>query len=68
MKLFRNEPTYKEVFEIERERVKKLRDELDFKEVQLAVTDSAAISILRLYGVEAVDKYKEEIRASGLFN
>lgn len=52
---------YKELFELQRQEVRELRVALKEKEEQLFVTEQAAVSVLLLYGFEAVQMYKDKL-------
>jgi EAL domain-containing protein (putative c-di-GMP-specific phosphodiesterase class I) len=54
----------KELIEIQRQEVRDLREALRRTETKLATHEQAAINTLRLYGFEAVQRYKDKVRES----
>lgn len=60
MRLFKDD--YKELFEIEWQANKDLRRLIKSYETRLAISEQTAVSVLRLYGVEAVDRYYDTLR------
>lgn len=50
---------YKDAFLIERQNVRDLREALKRVENKLAIQEQAAVSVLMLYGLEAVQAYKD---------
>jgi hypothetical protein len=60
MGIFKNE--YKEAFELSLKENQRLKRLLQESEVRERIYDTSAISVLKLYGVEAVNMYKRKVQ------